>query len=62
MVVRDRAFSIVFSIAVLLAVFSELSLYFFGFLPWFNGWNLLFDAIGTAIGMGIFHLLYRSYY
>ena len=25
-------------------------------------WNILFDSIGSAIGMGVFHLFYRSSY
>ncbi len=60
--IRARAFHIVFGCAILLAVLSEVSLYALGFLPWFNGWNLLFDTIGAAFGMGTFHLLYRSCY
>lgn len=60
--IRERAFPIVFGAAILLAVLSEVSLYAFGYLPWFNGWNLLFDLIGALLGMGTFHLLYRSCY
>lgn len=60
--IRERAFHIVAGLAILLAVTSEVSLYAFGFLPWFNGWNLLFDLIGVTMGMGTFHLLYRSCY
>ena len=60
--IRERAFQIVLAAAVLLAVFSEVSLYAFGFLPWFNGWNLLFDLVGASLGLGTFHLLYRSCY
>jgi hypothetical protein len=62
MKIRERAFQIVFGTAILLAVFSEVSLYSYGFLPWFNGWNLLFDLIGTSLGMGTFYLLYRCCY
>jgi hypothetical protein len=61
-VIRDRAFSIVMSFAIILAVFTETSLYAYGFLPWFNGWNLFFDLIGAGLGMGTFHLLYKSCY
>ncbi|MFK7787777.1 MAG: hypothetical protein AB8B56_21830 [Crocinitomicaceae bacterium] len=60
--IRERAFPIVLGAALLFAVTSEISLYAFGFLPWFNGWNLLFDLIGASLGMGTFHLLYRSCY
>lgn len=60
--IRERAFQIVFGAVILLAVLSEVSLYSLGFLPWFNGWNLLFDLIGASMGMGTFHLLYRSCY
>lgn len=60
--IRDRAFQIVMGLAILLAVLSEVSLYEFGFLPWFNGWNLFFDILGATFGMGTFHLLYRSCY
>lgn len=59
---RERAFPIVAGFAVLLAVASEISLYASGFLPWFNGWNLFFDLVGASLGMGTFHLLYRSCY
>ena len=61
-VIRDRAFQIVFGIVMILAVMSEVSLYALNYLPWFNGWNLLFDLIGAILGMGTFHLLYRSCY
>lgn len=61
-IIRERAFTIVFSIALLLASFSELSLYSLGYLPWFNGWNLFFDILGATLGMGTFSLLYRSCY
>ncbi|MCJ8292637.1 MAG: hypothetical protein HRT58_22185 [Crocinitomicaceae bacterium] len=60
--IRERAFPIVFAAAILLAVLSEVSLYAFGYLPWFNGWNLLLDLIGATLGMGTFYLLYRSCY
>jgi hypothetical protein len=60
--IRERAFQIVMGIALILAVFSEISLYSLGYLPWFNGWNLLFDALGATLGLGTFHLLYRSCY
>ena len=60
--IRERAFQIVIGVAMILAVFSEISLYSFGYLPWFNGWNLLFDLLGATLGMGTFHLLYRSCY
>ena len=59
---RERAFQIVIGCALLLAVMSEVSLYSLGYLPWFNAWNLLFDGIGAVLGMGTFHLLYRSCY
>ncbi len=59
---RERAFPIILGLAVLLAVISEISLYASGFLPWFNGWNLFFDLVGAFLGMGTFHLLYRSCY
>lgn len=61
-IIRDHAFPIVVSLAVLLAIASEISLYAFGFLPWFNGWNLFFDLVGISFGMGTFHLLYRCCY
>jgi len=60
--IRERAFPIVLVCAALLAVISEVLLYAFGFTPWFNGWNLLFDLIGTILGLGTFHLLYKSCY
>jgi hypothetical protein len=62
MQIRERAFPIVLGVALLLAVASEVSLYALGFLPWFNGWNLLFDLVGASLGMATFHLLYRSCY
>lgn len=61
-VIRSRAFQIVVGIGIILAVLSEVSLYGFGFLPWFNGWNLFFDLVGIIFGMGTFHLLYKSCY
>lgn len=60
--IRENAFPIVIGGTILLAVFSEITLYSWGYTPWFNGWNLLLDLIGTSFGMGTFHLLYRSCY
>lgn len=58
---RRHAFKIVVSIAILIAVIVE-GLFFISSDGNFRLWSLIFDIIGSFIGIVSFKLLYRSCY
>jgi len=59
---RKNAIPIVFAIAILLALSSELLIFGFGINVSFSLWNLIFDIIGACLGILTFKLLYQSCY
>lgn len=59
---KRRAFVITFSAAVLLAILSETIMYLTGISNAFSYWNLIFDLIGSGLGILTFRVLYSSCY
>ncbi|MFT5860576.1 MAG: hypothetical protein ACI865_002689 [Flavobacteriaceae bacterium] len=59
---RQNAFPVVFSAAVIIAAISETALFGFGILPAFSLWNLFFDIAGAGLGLLTFRLLYGTCY
>jgi len=59
---RRRAFTFTFLAAVVLALLSELVMYVTGISTCFNYWNLIFDLLGSGLGILTFRVLYSSCY
>lgn len=58
--VRSNATFIVLGVTVAIAIISELLMVLFNVKDEIGLWNLLFDVLGVALGIGVFKLLYRS--
>jgi hypothetical protein len=59
---RRRAFTFTFLAAVVLALLSELVMYLAGVSTLFSNWNLIFDLVGSGLGILTFRVLYSSCY
>jgi len=59
---RKNAIVLVFGIACLIALISELLIYLVGSSSGFGFWNIAFDVLGAMIGVISFRLLYATCY
>ncbi len=60
--IRSKAIKLVFGVAFILALITELVVYLVGINSMFSLWNLLFDIVGAALGILTFKLLYQQCY
>lgn len=60
--IKRKAFTVVLSSAIVLALLSELYAVAFGFSAGISIWNLAFDVIGAFLGIFTFRLLYTACY
>ncbi len=60
--IRRKAFLITFVSAVVLALLSEAIMLMLGISDSFSFWNLIFDLLGSCLGIITFRLLYTSCY
>jgi hypothetical protein len=60
--IRRKAFFFVFIAALILALISEITMVLFNVSPGISYWNLLFDLVGSGLGMLTFRVLYASCY
>ncbi|MEJ6777488.1 MAG: hypothetical protein QNK85_09240 [Crocinitomicaceae bacterium] len=59
---RRKAVALTFLAAVILTLLSETMIYLTAVSASFSYWNLVFDLIGSCLGILTFRILYRSYY
>jgi hypothetical protein len=58
-ILRRKAIALTFLAAVILTFLSETIIYLTGVSDSFSYWNLIFDLIGSCLGILTFRILYR---
>jgi hypothetical protein len=59
---RKHAFLIVFSAAIIIGLVAEVAMVYFGKQQYFRIWNIVFEVLGSTVGIVSFKLMYRNCY